>query len=406
VSSDFVIPFGDGMTFTEPLTPAQEALLAQEDAPKVQRRTSAQSTAPGVSWKRINLAAAELAIPPEPPSLCGLVYRGKRHAISGPPESAKTLLAWIIALHAMREENVAVAALDFEMGALGTRRLLDDLGATIDEIASIYYVEPDRPPSAEDIGAIVGNGIGLVIIDAAAGAFDVSELDDGKRKDVEAFARAWIRPLWTAGVTTILIDHVTKNAETRGRYAIGSERKIGAADVHIGLEDVKSLTRGSTGLVKVRAHKDRAGFLHRPYAAELQLTSDPDTNAISWAFRPASSEGDNGWQPTVLMEKVSRYLEQQAEPVSRNTVESKVTGQGTYKREAMDALVADGYAVEAPGPRKARMLVSIKPFRTSSDLVATSSDTVALSDLVSSSPPYRGTRSDEDEVDTVAKGTK
>ena len=352
-----------------------------------------------MNWEPINLSAVEFSKPSLPPSLCGLVYAGKRHVVSGPPEALKTLLTLLFALEHQRAGGT-LAIVDFESGPAETRRLLEDLGATRDEVASVFYFEPDGPPATEDIERIVSEGVTLVVIDAAAGAYDVSGLDDNARKDAERFAAAWIRPLWQRGVTTIVIDHVTKNTETRGRFAIGSERKLGQADVHLGLHAVKQLSRGTTGLVTVHTHKDRPGHLTRPKAAEVELQSHPDTHRITWTIRPAREHtSDTGqWQPTVLMERVSRYLEQQTKPVSRNTVEKNVKGTGEYLRAAMDALLDEGYAAETRGPRDARELQSLRPFRdatsSSSDFVDTSSETQSTTS--SSSSPSKG---DEDEVD-------
>jgi hypothetical protein len=347
-----------------------------------------------VSWEPLNLASSKFAEKPLPPAIAGLVYSGGRHVISGPPESAKTLLMLIIALEHIRAGGI-VAHLDFEMGAIATRAMLDDLGASLEEIGGIYYVEPDRPPDPiQDLDDLFDAGVTLALIDAAAGAYDVSNLDDNKRADAERFARAWIRPLWERGVTTLVGDHVVKSGENRGKFAIGSERKIGQADVHLGLEVVKSLHRGSDGLIRIRTHKDRRGYLPRPTAAELDLRSDPETHAVTWMFRPAS-ETTNGWKPTVLMEKVSRFLEQQPAPVSRNTVESQKLGARDYVRQAMDALAADGYAEEQGGQRGARLLSSLRPFRTSPDFAATSPGEDAR-DLATSPPPLRGEASGED----------
>ncbi len=352
-----------------------------------------------MSWEPINLTASEFDKPSLPPSLCGLVYAGKRHVLSGPPEALKTLLVLILALEHMRAGGT-IAFVDFESGPAETRRLLEDLGATRDEVASVFYFEPDGPPATEDIERIVNEGVTLVVIDAAAGAYDVSELDDNKRADAERFAAAWIRPLWQRGVTTIVIDHVTKNTGTRGRFAIGSERKLGQADVHLGLHAVKQLSRGTTGLVTVHTHKDRPGHLTRPKAAEVELQSAPESHRITWTIRPANehSSEDGGWRPTVLMERVSLYLEQQTDAVSRNNVEKNVKGTGEYLRVAMDVLVAEGYAAETRGPRDARELQSLRTFRdttsSSSDFVGTSSETRTTTS--SSSSPSKG---DEDEVD-------
>jgi AAA domain-containing protein len=350
-----------------------------------------------VSWEPLNLAAPEYAKPAEPPYGSGLLYRGKRHAISGPPEAAKTLLALILGLEHTRVDEGPIALIDFEMGPNGSRLMLQDLGATIDEIASVLYFEPDRAPDLDAISLITDAGVTLAIIDSASGAYDASGLDDMKRKDTETFYRAWTKQLWQRGIASVLIDHVTKNAETRGKFAIGSERKLGTVDVHLGLTVVKQLHRGSAGLIKIHTHKDRPAYLQRPTAAELQLESDADTHAITWTFRPPAETTSNGFRPTVLMERVSQFLLKQTEPVSRNVVEKGVTGEGTYVRLAMDKLVAEGYAVEERGPRRARLLTATRPFTSSSsDLVVTSSDEDG-SHFVSSSLPLQGDE-DEDEV--------
>jgi hypothetical protein len=175
-------------------------------------------------------------------------------------------------------------------------------------------------------------------------------------------------------VTTLLIDHVVKSSESRGRYAIGSERKLGAADVHLGLEVVKQLTRGGNGLVKVVVHKDRPGHLTRPVPRELVVVSDPTTHAIEWTVREpvvAAASNDSGWRPSTLMARVSEYVGGQPDGVSRNAIEQNVRGKRDYVRKSIDLLLADGLLEEQPGPRGARLVKSTRPF-TSPDLAPTS----------------------------------
>jgi hypothetical protein len=99
----------------------------------------------------------------------------------------------------------------------------------------------DHPPS-------------LVVFDAFAGLLDLHNLDGNKTGDVERGYRAIIEPWRANGAATIVIDHVVKARGDRGRFAAGSERKLGAVDVHIGLETIEPFGRGRSGRAKVTVH--------------------------------------------------------------------------------------------------------------------------------------------------------
>jgi hypothetical protein len=328
-----------------------------------------------VSWEPLNLGQLGER-PPLKPTLggVGFVYPGKRHVFSGPQESAKTLGAYATGLDEIRSGGTVVL-IDLEMGPWDARDRLRDLGAQEPDFDQFLYIEPEEAASEETISTLLGWEPTLVIVDAAAGAYDLQGLDDNKRADVERFARIYVRTLWLKGVATILVDHVVKKSDDRGKYAIGSERKVGSADVHIGFEAVTPLTRGGLGLYKLRTHKDRGGWIPRPLAAELELRSDPVTHAISWTFKPpAETDETDGFRPTVLMERVSRYLELQSEPVSRTVTEEGVIGKVAYVRAAIDCLVREGFASETSGARGARLIASVRPFRVGDPVPTPSPD--------------------------------
>lgn len=342
----------------------------------------------------MNLAAPEFEKPSEPPTLCDLLYTGRRHLVSGPPEAMKTMFALIVGLELLRTTKDTFALIDFESGPYATRRMLTDMGATLKEIARIYYVEPDTPPTLENIRELVDGKVSLAIIDAVAGAYGVSDLDDNKRKDAEKFGAAWVDRLWRVEVGSLLIDHVTKNSETRGRFAIGSERKAGRTDVHLGLEAKTQLSRGKTGVVTIATHKDRPGWLTRPRAAELEFRSDPDTHALSWTFTTAAAgQDDGGWKPTILMGRVSSFLAEQPDPVSLRVVEDSVKGKSRdWIRKAVEELLAGGYITEQRGPHNARLLTFVRAFTTSpsSPVLAQTSPGEDGSDLAQFAPPLQG----------------
>jgi hypothetical protein len=303
----------------------------------------------------------------------GLVYPGRRHVFSGPPESAKTLAAYAILVSEARQGGTALL-LDLEMGPWDALERLRELGATDDDLDRVVYVEPDTAATEEIVEHVASSfDLTLVVVDAAPGAYSLQGLDDNKRQDVETFSRVYLRPFWLRGVATIVIDHVGKNASNRGAFAIGSERKVGGADVHIGFEAAIPIRRGGRGLYKLTTHKDRLGHLPRPRAAEFELVSDPETHAITWEFRaPEPDTEDTAWRPTHLMERVSKYLEGQRDGVSRTQVEKNVRGRAEYVRQAIDALVADGYVEESASVRGSRPVRSVRAYREG-DSVPTSS---------------------------------
>jgi hypothetical protein len=318
------------------------------------------------SWMPINLNS----LPEEPPvqptlgrlGEIGLVYPGKRHVFSGPQESAKTLAAYAIGIQVIRDGNIIIL-IDFEMGGHDARARLRDLGATRDDIDMLRYLEPEQPATEQRLQALLQHDPSLVIIDAAIGAYDLQGLDDEKRKDAEKLARIYIKTFWKAGVATIFIDHVVKDTKTRGKYSIGSERKTGGADVHLGFEVVSPISRGTTGIYRIVTHKDRGGYHKRGTLADMHLTSHPETHAITWELQAAEhiAPGET-WMPTKLMQKISGILEQKPEPVSRKTVIDEVGGRPEFARKAIDHLVRLQYATESPGARNAKLLHHTRTF--------------------------------------------
>jgi hypothetical protein len=290
----------------------------------------------------------------------GLLYPGKRHAFTGPQESAKTIAAYAAILGVVRAGATAILV-DFEMGEYDARDRLREMGATAADFERILYLNPETRPTAEIIDALVSLRPDLFVIDSALGAFNLSELDDNKRRDVELFLAGWVRPFWLRGIATIVLDHVVKNADNRGKYAIGSERKVGGIDVHLGFEAVIELTRGGRGLYKITTHKDRPGWLPRPRAAELEIVSAPDTHTLSWTFNSGHGrdQQEDAWRPTELMERLSRKLETQEAPISKTALANSVQGKREWRFRAIDFLILDDYAEIVQGGN----IASVKPYR-------------------------------------------
>lgn len=310
--------------------------------------------------------------PPVKPTLgqlgdIGFVYPGKRHVFSGPPESAKTLIAYAVLIQVVRSGQTG-ALIDFEMGAYDARGRLRELGATDQDLNRILYLEPDQPATEQAIQSLVDMKPVLVVFDSALGAFNLEGLDDSSRGDVETLARRYTFPFWRAGIATILIDHVVKDSEARGRYAIGSERKLGIVDVSLGFDTITPISRGTNGLYKITTNKDRGAWLKRGKLADVELVSDPDTHQLTWTIRtpepPPVDPHERGYfRPTHLMEKVSIHLELHHEPATRNDIAKAVGGTKKYVLDAIQALLIEGFLTETDGPNRSRPVTLTRRYR-------------------------------------------
>jgi hypothetical protein len=321
------------------------------------------------TWTPVDLIATA-DTPPEPPSISGIAYPGRRHVYSGEPETLKSWAGLVLEVEQIREGH-NVLYLDFaEMGGRDVLERLRALGLDDDTIAEQFiYLEPTEAMTDAVILADVTNMIverkpSLVILDAFTGALEAHNLDPASAIDVQQFYRTVIDPLRAQGAALIVLDHLKKDPTNRGKFSIGSERKIGATDVHLGFEATQPFGRGKTGRAKITVHKDRPGYLSRPKAAELELVSDHAGHITwTWTITEPQADDDRPFRPTYLMERVSRFLEEYGEQESRRELQRAVKGNAATLTLAIKILVREGYAHEGAGPRNAKPVRSVKPYR-------------------------------------------
>jgi AAA domain len=336
------------------------------------------------SWRPIDLVGIE-PFEPRRPDLAAILYPQLRHLLTGEPESGKSMLGRAIALDVLRADR-SVVWVDFESDAWAMEEQLRCFGATDAELRRLAYLNPNEPigtaGATDAIAATVKHYQPvLVVVDAFVGLLDLHDLDGHKSADVERAYRALIGPWRTDGAAVLVIDHVVKARDARSRFAAGSERKLGAVDVHIGLEPVHPFGRGRTGRSKIIVHKDRQGFLlPRPRLGDFVLASDADGENITWTIDPVAgdeaADTDTPFRPTELMGRVSTFLQRKGESASRSEIERGVNGRAKWVRVAMDRLLDEGYVTEQERPRGARLLCHARPFTSSaSDPVPTPSGT-------------------------------
>lgn len=325
---------------------------------------------PPNTWQPANLL--ELAAnPPAPPTIGGILYPGKRTVLSGETESMKTWLALILC-KAELDINLTVAWVDLD--AMGPGALLERLQLLgVDDQAigeRFLYYQPSEMLDPAKLTAVTATiterGVRLFVIDAFNPILGLHGLNPNDTPDIETFWRTIADPICQAGAAPTLLDHVVKNADNRGKYAYGSERKASGVDgVHLGFRLLEPLTKGGRGRSLLTVHKDRPGYLPRPTLGRLVITSEGDT--ITYKIEPDISHDQGGFRPTVLMEKISRTLETEPEPVNQKWVTDNITGNTEAKITALKKLSEDGYLAQQPGPRNATLYRSVRAYREADD---------------------------------------
>lgn len=294
--------------------------------------------------------------PPQPTELLrtdglGLLYPGRINLLFGESEVGK---GWV-ALHAVAQaldRGAGVLYLDFEDYPDTIYARLLALGATTVQLAERFrYIRPDAALDQAGQDALTATLADLepdlVIIDGVTGAMSMHALDTNSATDVDAFYSLLGEPLATTGAAVVLIDHVPKATEGRGKGPIGSQHK--RARVSGGSYEVAVVRRfapGRAGHLRISIDKDRLGAVrqrHPSRAGEFHLDASGDQLRAELRAPETPTEGAGPWKPTRLMERVSLALENTVDGLNARGVLEVIDGRDEHIRTALNQLVEDGY---------------------------------------------------------------
>jgi len=276
-----------------------------------------------------------------------LLYPGEIHSLAGEPETGK---GWIAL--------AAVLYLDFEDAPASIIGRLLALGAPPNAIVDRFtYVRPSDPFTAATLDALLArHTYQLAVIDGLSEAYALLGLDPYSNSDAAKFLAALARPIADSGAAVLLIDHVVKAKDTRGRYALGAQHKLAGIAVAYSTHTIHPPSRTNAGLIRINVEKDRHGHVrshaHANVIALAHITPQNDGDQVTVALEPpevnVTESGTH--RPTVLMGRVSDYVRD--EPgASRNTIRNGVKGRGEYVDNALHLLIAEGYIDRRPDGR-------------------------------------------------------
>lgn len=322
-----------------------------------------------------------------------LLYPAAVHSFAGESESGKSWLG----LHAMAERLKAgefVAMIDYESTPAVVFRRLLLMGVPGEALRErFHYLRPEVDPSTlarEHLAfeELLSRSYAVVVLDGVTEALGTFAVPSKDNDEVSKWVRAIPRRIaHETGAALVLIDHVVKDSEARGRFAIGAQAKLAALDgAAYMVEVIEPLGVGMVGRLSMRVAKDRPGEI-RPHAGAYRKgdrtqeaavvlvdSSQPGRTAITVqeprTAEAAAEDGKNkgkGFQPTGYMQRVSKVLEAAGAALSKNAIVDAVGGNRTHIYAAIVELTQDGFiAADGPAVRGYPTIRSIKPFREES----------------------------------------
>jgi hypothetical protein len=329
------------------------------------------SFAERVRSRRVDLIARiRDGIPPAEylPASEHMLRCGKRHHWPGPKKVGKSLAGFVHAI------DVALAGghvitLDRENGGdlyasrleaiITARALNEEQQATI--TANLVYYE--FPRFRKDDGADLVelcSGADLVIFDSQRMYLSDLGLEENSSDDYAEFMGSLIEPLFAVGIATLILDNTGHQEPRRGR---GNSSKGDLNEILFALETVERFNLETTGKLRLEITESRFGNAGR---WEMELGGGVFG---SWkrVDRLDEQQPAGSFRPTAKMERASIFVEHCSEPVSRRTVTDGIGGNARYARIAVEVLVRERYFRQVDGPRGAKLVESLRPYREASD---------------------------------------
>ena len=317
----------------------------------------------------------------------GLLYPGRVHSIQGEPGGGKTWIALAAATEVMAGGG-RVLFIDYEDTAGAVVSRLRQLRVADEVIRELFiYVRPGGPLVTKS-GKVASGVIArleavaptLTIIDSVGESIANEGLNPSADEEVAHWFRLLPRRMARTGSAVLGLDHLAKDTEKRGLWAIGSQRKLAAIDgAAYSVQVVTAPTKGRDGHLKLLCAKDRHGTHQRGVqVADVHILEQDDGIGVEVRAMP------DQFRPTFLMEQISRVIEDEPGLSARRIFAAEgVKGKTEVRRLALRVLADEGYVAHRPNADGGKGYYSERRFREEDDL------------LDSTAPPAPQPRPDE-----------
>lgn len=356
------------------------------------------------SWRFEDLTqlASGVELPPTPTVFQredgqGLFYRGAVNDLHGEPGCGKSMIAQIAVAQELKSSH-DVIYIDYEDSARNVVKRLLLLGVTGEQIVQhLHYVRPSAKPSSPT--SLDGwretldyaDTATLAVIDGVTSCLAYAGLDSNSGDDIAAWYNTMPRPISACGPAVVLIDHVVKSKDNRGRYAGGSMQKLALIDgISYSVDMTKPVGKGVRGTIVIKSGKDRISEIeehcavnwsngsHLREAARIEINSmNPKLMRVTIA-RPNMMPSDETARqrglerPTGLMEKISRIIENAPEEPNQTEIIELLKDDGSSARKttvltAINRLLEGEWISNRSGRNNRNIYASVRPYRQMDD---------------------------------------
>ena len=357
------------------------------------------------SWQFEDLTqlASGIELPPTPTVFQredgqGLFYRGAVNDLHGEPGCGKSMIAQIATAQELKADR-DVIYIDYEDSARNVVKRLLLLGVSGEQIIGhLHYVRPSaKPSSPTSLGGWretldYADTATLAIIDGVTSCLAYAGLDSNSGDDIAAWYNTMPRLISACGPAVVLIDHVVKSKDNRGRYAGGSMQKLALIDgISYSVDMTKPVGKGVRGTIVIKSGKDRiseieehcavnwsSDGIHLREAARIEINStDPKLMRVTIA-RPNMMPSEDrqtkrdDFRPTGLMERISRMLEDSLEEPNQSELFKALKEDGSGARtavmsKAVSLLLQEGFVSNRSGRNNRSIFKSVRPYRQIDD---------------------------------------
>jgi len=308
-----------------------------------------------------------------------LLYPGKMHVFQAEPSSGKSWLA-LVAVAEVLAMGGSAGYLDYEDTGNGILGRLRTLGVTDAVMAArFYYANPTgRFGPAEKLSlwnALDRMNLDLVVIDGVGESLSREGLSEDKADDVIRWTDLLPRPIARTGAAVLMLDHVAKDPEQRGRWARGSGAKLAAVDgASYQIKVRVPFSRHRPGRFDMVVAKDRPGGVGAigEIVATVHVTPHAAGELVTVRVEPHTNEQaapTDSWKPTVIMGKVWQALDGSTAPLTATALSSLVhSDKPRLVKEAITRLIAEGFIAETG--KRPKTLRIVKPYTDAPQLAA------------------------------------